>query len=287
MSKAKVCTADANTVLSEAAILHHLFSFLPGHWLYLGAVCRAWMLSYKRAHMSEICIAEPQRGKKVVCGWCTTLLSAVFQSPSRLRLARDSGVRLSGYGIQDMQFIAGLCADVPTLRLAEDLGMALSASTVKGAACSDRASIVQYLIGVGQCSGDSSVAEYAVHSGNVDILKGLRRNNFEFYSRCCTEAATAGQLGALQFVLSFLSCACSSGTDGLCALCGSLKHVTLPAVAKGGYIEIVQWLQQQPGVEVSEKTMSSAASGGHITIMCISTLAAVPMVYYSMWICCI
>jgi hypothetical protein len=54
MGKARVHVADTSTILSEAGILERVLSFLPGHWLYLGGVCRAWMQSYKRMESCEI-----------------------------------------------------------------------------------------------------------------------------------------------------------------------------------------------------------------------------------------
>eukprot|EP00953_Heterococcus_sp_UTEX-ZZ885_P022229 12320-Heterococcus_DN1.PRE.4 len=44
MFKARAHTVDSSSVLSDAGVLQRVFSFLPGNWLYLGAVCRDWVL---------------------------------------------------------------------------------------------------------------------------------------------------------------------------------------------------------------------------------------------------
>jgi hypothetical protein len=85
-----------------------------------------------------------------------------------------------------------------------------------------------------------------------------------FHISTATEAAGAGQLLALQYILSTLKCTCSSQQDTvLCDLCDRLKRETLPAAAKAGNVEIVQWLQLKQSVELSEEAMAKAISGGH------------------------
>jgi hypothetical protein len=113
MSRARLDTLEASTILSDTAILEHVFSFVPGNWLYLGGVCRAWMRSYERIGVCEICSI----GRHGPCvdstfDWRTTLMGAVFQSPARLTWAADCGVQLTGDDQDHIQRIAGLHADV-------------------------------------------------------------------------------------------------------------------------------------------------------------------------------
>jgi hypothetical protein len=153
MSNARVFSVDISTILSDASILERVFSFLPGHWLYLGAVCRAWMQSYKDLPLREIVTVD-------CCeDWSTTLMESAFQSPSRLRLAVACDLQLSGPDEDDtwlppsavLQYIAGLHADEAVLSLAKELGMPLSGKTVKGAAASGRVSVLEYLIQQQRC----------------------------------------------------------------------------------------------------------------------------------------
>jgi hypothetical protein len=100
--------------LRDAGILQQVLNFLPGNWLFLGAVCREWRTIYSRA------LAEDQQVRSfsldddmlVTCDVTTTLCSAALISPARARLAYESGLQLC---TEDMQVNAGLHADVPTL----------------------------------------------------------------------------------------------------------------------------------------------------------------------------
>jgi hypothetical protein len=41
--------------LRDVGILQHVFTFLPGCWLFLGAVCREWKLVYADMAEQEVC----------------------------------------------------------------------------------------------------------------------------------------------------------------------------------------------------------------------------------------
>jgi hypothetical protein len=117
------------------------------------------------------------RVKTVMCDWSTTFASAAFQSPSRLRLAWEHRLRLTGYGLEQLKYIAGLYADGPTLHLAEELGWELNHSTVKGVTCSACVSAMEYLTKAQHRPMDRIVAEHAAKTGNIDVLK----KNSELY----------------------------------------------------------------------------------------------------------
>jgi hypothetical protein len=42
----KLAMAAATNPLSDAGVLRHVFTFLPGYWLFLGAVCNEWRAIY-------------------------------------------------------------------------------------------------------------------------------------------------------------------------------------------------------------------------------------------------
>jgi hypothetical protein len=58
--------AAASTVLSSAGILHQVFSFLPGCWLYIGPVCRDWSALYADMKDHQIRSLECNDYPKVV-----------------------------------------------------------------------------------------------------------------------------------------------------------------------------------------------------------------------------
>jgi hypothetical protein len=196
--------------------------------------------------------------------WRTTLMGAVFQSPARLAWAADCGVQLTGDDQDHIQRIAGLHADVGTLSLAAEFGMALSDSTVEGAVCSGRTSVVQYLIQERHCALPWNAARSAADSGDIDMLICVRQNGLTFPRSTCARAASAGQLPALQYMLSTPVCTCEPAVTRACELCSWLVHSSLVDAAGSGNIDTVKWLQQQFGARLSGKAMSSAASGGHM-----------------------
>jgi hypothetical protein len=61
----KRAAAAVFDLLGEAAILRHVFSFLPGNWLFLGAVCREWQAVYaSQAYQSVYSISLYGTGKR-------------------------------------------------------------------------------------------------------------------------------------------------------------------------------------------------------------------------------
>jgi hypothetical protein len=64
--------------IRDADILQHVFTFLPGNYLYLGAVCSEWRAAYARtADQQVLSVGLDDSTKLVTCGTKTTLFSAV------------------------------------------------------------------------------------------------------------------------------------------------------------------------------------------------------------------
>jgi hypothetical protein len=61
--------------LRDAGILEHILGFLPGNWLFLGAVCREWQLVYAGIADQQVCSASLYRStsKLLTCGTKTTV----------------------------------------------------------------------------------------------------------------------------------------------------------------------------------------------------------------------
>jgi hypothetical protein len=264
ISKARVHVVDTSTILSEAGILERVLSFLPGHWLYLGGVCRAWMQSYKRMKSCDIHgISAYMRDRAIACDWSTTLMEAVFQSPSRVKLAVASDLKWyrdgkSSFEIK-LQYHAGLYADVPTLSMAEELGLALSGATVSGAAKSGRVSTVNYLIQERDCELPLDAETVAAKNGDIDMLECLKQNGLVFTGDTCSSAAAAGQLPTLKYVMSALECTCELLPDATCGPCDWIGDGSLHDAVKSGNIEMVKWLQQHYGVRIDGFAAMSAA----------------------------
>jgi hypothetical protein len=206
-----------------------------------------------------------------VCDWHTTPLCAVFQSPSRLKLAVEHGFNLqpNEHNNYDFHRTAGFYADVQTLSLAAELGMTFNLDTIKAAAASGHVDAFNYVL-KGQQSALTSrscVECQAIRSGNIDMLKCLTQNGFVFSRDSCGLAATAGQLPALQYILSTYSCRCHDVAYNVkCKVCSWLAHSSLSSAARSGNIEMVQWLEQQQGVQSDQDAITSAASRGRTNV---------------------
>jgi hypothetical protein len=140
--KQKQAAAETSDPLKDAGILQQVFAFLPGHYLFLGAVCREWNALY--AGMADQLVRSVRLDgllKLVACGPKSTLYSAAMASPATVRLACELGVCTEK---KSLQTIAGVYADLETLAVLRELGMPLSEALVEGVALSGRLNILQH-----------------------------------------------------------------------------------------------------------------------------------------------
>jgi hypothetical protein len=73
----------ATSPLAEADTLRQVFSYLPGNWLYLGAVCSEWRAVYACMNEQQVYSLNTYGKKKVlIYGSKTTLYSAAVTSPA-------------------------------------------------------------------------------------------------------------------------------------------------------------------------------------------------------------
>jgi hypothetical protein len=168
-----VYKAAASTVLSDAGILHQVFSFLPGNWLFLGAVCQEWSSVYAGLAEQQVHSLSLTRNSKVVAyGPKTTLYSAAVASFARARLACDCG--LASSTSDSLQLIAGLHADMQTLSALRGLGMPRSKTVLHAVALSGRLDVLQRLVTGRRWPGTRSLSFFAARSGSISMLKWLR-----------------------------------------------------------------------------------------------------------------
>jgi hypothetical protein len=153
--------------LRDAAILQQVFTFLPGNWLFLGAVCSEWQaLCAAMGEQNIYCI----NSKRLVnCATTTTLYSAAFATPATARLAQSCGLAISDN--KALQLTAGLVADIETLAVLRELGMPLSDTVVEAAALSGRLNILQHLLADQQCPRPFRLSHSAALSGSINMLR--------------------------------------------------------------------------------------------------------------------
>jgi hypothetical protein len=198
--KQKQALVAASNPLKDAGILQHVFTFLPGCWLLLGAVCKEWNAVY--AHMDDQQVHSFDLYTKSIpvnCDCMTTLYTAVVASSATVLLACDCGLAIAEN--DDLQMAAGLHADKQTLIVLRELSMPLSDVVVKCVALSGRLHILQHLVTEEQRPIPEALDHYAARSGSIDMLKWLKSENLcEFNDYTCEGAAERGQLAALQYL---------------------------------------------------------------------------------------
>jgi hypothetical protein len=122
--------------------MQQVFSFLPGSWLFLAAVCREWKALYAGIGVKKVrCINGARLAK---CAANTTLYSAAVAAPAIASLARSCGLEISENN--KLQHIAGMLADVETLATLRELDMPLNKRLVDAVAESGRLGILQQLL---------------------------------------------------------------------------------------------------------------------------------------------
>jgi hypothetical protein len=101
--------AAASIVLSDTAMIQHVFNFLPpGNWLFLGAVCREWQAVYADEPSDQIfSLSNYLDPKPITCCSKSTLYSAVVASPAMVRRAHTCGLAIVRT-ISSKQLLAGM-----------------------------------------------------------------------------------------------------------------------------------------------------------------------------------
>jgi hypothetical protein len=239
---------EASNPLKDAGILLHVFTFLPGNWLLLGAVCTVWCRGYAAIEDQQVRSCPSCAFKRhVTCGTKSTLYSAAVASPATARWASSCGLVMS----KNWKFrgIAGFYAHAQTLATLFELGMVLTEGVVNAAALSGRLDILQHIITQQQCPRPGKLSYYAARSGNISMLNWLKAQSLcAFNDDTCAGAAEGGHLAALQHIRSE---GCSWKEDSIAC-----------DAARGGNIEVLDWLRQQQGIDIDATVMMMAAFGG-------------------------
>jgi hypothetical protein len=250
--KQKQAVAAASNPLSDAGFLKQVFKYLPGNHLFLAAVCREWQAVYAGMTEQQLCrLSMHFYTQPVTCNNLSTLYSAAVASPSTARLAVSCGLTMSN-NIQ-LQWSSGLHADIATLTVLQDLGMAFSDYVVNAIALSGRLHILQHFLTELQCPVPSSISHYAARSGSISMLNWLRAESLcAFKENTCAGAADGGQLAVVKYLRS-IGC--------------KWEERFIPCrAARCGSIEMVEWLRQQQGIEFGVLALSWAAGAGHIAM---------------------
>jgi hypothetical protein len=193
----KRSAADIRNPLHQSGILQRVLDYVgPGHWCFVAEVSSLWRdLTNKVTNMF---VDDQVVGStcRVNCYPTTTMFSAVFASPSRLRYAqaRELHCTTSRY-----QHAAGMYADVATLEAAHALGMPYTYSTIVGAARLNTLDVVQFLHAQG-CPWGYKVYSAAARRGHTALCAHLHAEQCPLTLTNCEEAA----LKALDSTMNWL-----------------------------------------------------------------------------------
>jgi hypothetical protein len=192
----KRSTADNSSPLDQSGILQHVLSYVgPGHWLFLSTVSSLWRELYGRVPGRQMQtmgrITRYLIDRQFTCVPQMTLYSSFFASPSRLRLAHQSGV---SNATERYQHAAGRHATIEVLLVARGLGMPFSVSLMQGATRCNQLPVLQFLREHG-CPWSDEICLAAARRGNLEILRWLRENGCPWNNReILSGAASSGNL---------------------------------------------------------------------------------------------
>eukprot|EP00953_Heterococcus_sp_UTEX-ZZ885_P009356 5520-Heterococcus_DN1.PRE.6 len=235
----KQALAAASNPLRDAGVLKHIFTFLPGHWLFLGAVCEEWRALYSSIGAQQVySIRLYESSRRMTCESRSTSYSAAVASAETVRLACECGLAVH----DRLQKAAGLYADIYTLTILRERGMPLNRSVVYAAAVSGRLSILQHLLTEEQCPVPNALSYYAARSGNMSMLNWLRaEGRCALDENTCAGAAEGGHLLLLKHLRSE---GCEWDQDEIAQW-----------AATSGSIEMVDWLRQQQGIVIDAEVL--------------------------------
>jgi hypothetical protein len=253
--------ASANP-LRDADILEHVFTLLPGNWLFLGAVCSEWRDAYALiADQQALSVCSDGSTKLVTYDNKATLYSAAVASPARIRLARDAGLTTSEN--DQLQVIAGLHADMETLAALRDMGMPLSYTVIKAVALAGRLSIMQQIFSEQLCARPDAPFRYGDQRRPRIIANYLSSPEYQWSDdNTCAAGATAAAAAA------------ETDAEGQLQAPSPIetykewreKPITCTAASNGG-VKCENWVQRSAlGLQHETDVMAIAASAGHTAV---------------------
>jgi hypothetical protein len=189
-----------------------------------------------------------------MCTPQTTLSCACFASGARLRLADEYFVILNDASLAR---IAGRVADVPTLQVAIQLGMAVP-EMMRGAAYAGCVNKLNFLEGIWGSSTQNELPDdlcaYAASSGSVEALQWVDERGLLQTDTVLLQAAKFDHVNLLEYIYS---------KD--CAL--SLSLLLLSVAARHGHQGAVAWLFEHNAPYDAETICGDAAESGDLQLL--------------------
>jgi hypothetical protein len=160
--------ADRSNPLFESGILQIVLNYVGlGHHLYLRPVSSWWQEVYVTLNSQRLTIYTGDSASDIICTRQMTLYSSVFASPSRVKLAYESGLACTSDAYHRA---AGEDADIETLAAVHSLGMKYTAATMTAAAECNKLAEVQYLHSQG-CPWPAQLLYGVASNGCLGLLR--------------------------------------------------------------------------------------------------------------------
>jgi Ankyrin repeats (3 copies) len=252
----------------------------PGHHFFVAPVSKPWRYLYATLKSQQLAVYDEFSSENIsiTCVSEMTLYSCLFKSPSRVKLAHESG--LDNMSTAYLQ-AAGRHADVATLAAAHELGMQFTAVTMAAAALCNKVAEVQYLHSQG-CYWPSWLLAKVVSKGYFELMRWC-------YEHCCRwidvhvapyYAAQGGSIELMAWVLQLpgakpsaeaISAAASRGHTDMCKFLRSQQcpwdvNAALEAARKG-HTEALRWLLSNRCPRDKLKLGKAAARGGSVDVL--------------------
>jgi hypothetical protein len=195
-----------------------------------------------------------KRPKEFTCVPQMTLYSAVFASPSRVRLAHAHGVSCSTAKYRQA---AARHGTIESLAAAREIGMQYNACTMESAAQCNLLPVLQFLHADG-CPWDRRVPSAAASRGDLEILRWVIENGCSWDDYDVPDAAARGgniemmawvqQLSGLAYTEATMAAAAFAGRTAMCKYlhaeqCPWDEDACYPA-AQHGHVDTLRWLHE-------------------------------------------
>jgi hypothetical protein len=271
---------DSSDPLQNTGVLQNVLSYVgPGHCVFVAPVSKLWLRLYNKVESQQLTVEDEYEDYTVTCGPKMTLLSSVFESVSRVRLA----YWYLHFTTKTFQLAAGKYADVATLKEAHSLGMKYTKATMTGAVKCNKLAEVQFLHSQG-CRWPSYMLEEAASDGHYELVRFCSQNGCHWLdpSLAPSFAAQSGSIALMAYLMQqpesiagldavVLRVAAFKGHRPLCEflralLCPWDETVTRQAAA-GGQLDTLRWLIDSGCPWTADGLRAAAGESGNIEVL--------------------
>jgi hypothetical protein len=276
-ARAEKRVAVSSSPLCNTRVLKTVLAYSEGLGLHVNAVCKTWKACFKGVVEERQSTSNRYHRHSSSC----TRIEAVFASLETVAYAHACGLRYGGRsaGRQRIQEHAGQYADTATLHKLYEMKLPMTEHVVTGALRSKDLPKVIWLCEDVGCTLPPSCTGAAAEAGSVELLQWLKQQGCEFDEHASYKASrTPHNIPVLQF-LSAEGCpwhkdvCCNSAEAGdleqlqwLHQHGAALSNETAGSAACNGGIHLMEWLVQQPGVQLEPELMQYAAAYGHLEL---------------------